>query len=62
MRASASWRAVSMMIGTVDDFRMKRARSKPVSPGIMTSRISRSKCSPSSFARASLALIAVVTR
>ncbi len=32
---------------------MKRARSKPVSPGIMTSRIRRSKCRPSSLARAS---------
>ena len=35
---------------------------KPFSPGIITSRINRSKCSPSSLARASLALIAVVTR
>ena len=33
---------------------MKRARSKPVSPGIITSRIRRSKCRPSSLARASL--------
>ena len=58
----ASWRAVSMMIGTDDEVRMKRARSNPVSPGIITSRINRSKCRPSSLARASLALIAVVTR
>ena len=62
MRASASWRAVSMMIGTEDEVRMKRARSNPVSPGIITSRINRSKCRPSSLARASLALAAVVTR
>ena len=40
---------------------MNRARSKPVSPGIITSRISRSKCRPLSLARASFALIAVVT-
>src|ERR1700722_18458515 len=52
MRASASWRAVSMMIGTDDEVRMKRARSNPVSPGIITSRIKRSKCRPSSLARA----------
>ena len=48
--------------GTDEAVRMKRARSKPVSPGIMTSRISRSKFNPSNFARASCALIAVVTR
>ena len=62
MRLSASARAVSMMIGTFDDWRIERARSKPLSPGIITSRIKRSKCSPDSFARASAALIAVVTR
>ena len=62
MRLSASWRAVSMRIGTEDEERMNRAKSNPVSPGIITSRIKRSKCRPLSLARASLALIAVVTR
>jgi hypothetical protein len=51
-----------MMIGTEEEVRMNRASSKPVSPGIMTSRINRSKCRPSSLARASFALDAVVTR
>ena len=60
--ASASCRAVSITIGTEDEVRMKRARSKPVSPGIMTSRIKRSKCRPKSLERASLALAAVETR
>src|SRR5216683_5580513 len=62
MRLCASTRAVSMMIGTFEDARKSRARLKPVSPGIMTSRISRSKLSPPSLARASAAVSAVVTR
>ena len=62
MRLCASSRAVSMTIGTLEDARRSRARSKPVSPGIMTSRISRSKRRPASLARASAAVSAVVTR
>src|SRR5262249_25640759 len=62
MRFSASSRAVSIRIGTPEAERMPRTRSKPVSPGIMTSRISRSKLSPPSLALASAAVSAVVTR
>ena len=62
MRLSASPRAVSIRIGTLDDVRSVRANSKPVSPGIITSRIRRSKRKPSSLARASAAVSAVVTR
>src|SRR5262249_18426418 len=51
-----------MMIGTFDPERRWRASSNPVSPGIITSRINRSKLSPSSFARASAAASALVTR
>ena len=39
MRLSASSRAVSIRIGTVERLRMARASSKPFSPGIITSRI-----------------------
>ena len=46
MRLSASSRAVSIRIGTLEDVRRSRAKSKPVSPGIITSRISRSKRRP----------------
>src|ERR1700674_2047814 len=62
MRLSASSRAVSIRIGTLEETRMARARSKPVSPGIITSRIKRSKLRPPSLARASPAVSAVVTR
>ena len=53
MRLSFSSRAVSMRIGTADPARIALARSKPFSPGIMTSRMRRSKLSPSSLALAS---------
>ena len=46
MRLSASSRAVSIRIGTPEVSRSERAKSKPVSPGIITSRISRSKLRP----------------
>jgi len=62
MRLSFSSRAVSIRIGTAEVCRIERARSNPVSPGIITSRMSRSKCSASSLSRASAALCAVVTR
>jgi len=54
--------AVSIRIGTVDRVRSDFANSKPVSPGMVTSRIRRSKLSPSSLARASATASAVVTR
>src|SRR2546430_475533 len=60
MRLSFSARAVSIRIGTPESLRIDLARSKPVSPGIITSRMSRSKRSPSSLARAlALALLDV---
>ena len=62
MRLCASSRAVSIRIGTVDEARMARARSKPFSPGIMTSSTSRSNFRPASLARASFAVSAVETR
>ena len=62
MRLSAASRAVSIRIGTLDVPRSDLAKSKPFSPGIITSRMSRSKLSPLSLARASAAVSAVVTR
>ena len=62
MRFSASSYEVSIRIGTPEPLRMARTSSKPFSPGIITSRISRSKLSPPSLPRASAAVSAVVTR
>jgi len=62
MRLTGSSRAVSIRIGTFEDERSERANSKPVSPGIITSRIIKSKRRPASLARASAADSAVVTR
>ncbi len=62
MRLSFSSRAVSMRIGTAELRRIALAKSKPVSPGIITSSTRRSNFRPSSLARASDALSAVVTR
>ena len=62
MRLSAASRAVSIRIGTLDEPRSDLAKSKPDSPGIITSRMSRSKLRPLSLARASAAVSAVVTR
>jgi len=62
MRLSFSSRAVSMRIGMAEPVRMARAKSKPFSPGIITSRMRRSKLRLSSLARASRELSAVVTR
>ena len=53
---------LDVMMPGENGFDLARARSKPFSPGIMTSRMSRSKCRPSSLARASRAVSAVVTR
>ncbi len=46
MRLSAASRAVSIRIGTLDEPRSDLAKSKPFSPGIITSRMSRSKLKP----------------
>jgi len=54
MRLSAASRAVSIRIGTLDVPRSDFAKSKPFSPGIITSRMSRSKLRPLSLARASV--------
>ena len=62
MRLSAASRAVSIRIGTAEVSRIDLANSKPVSPGIMTSRISRSKLRLASLARAIAALSAVEMR
>ncbi len=62
MRLAFSSSAVSIKIGTVDDCRIVWASLKPLSPGIMTSRIKRSKLRPASMARASAALRAVLMR
>ena len=62
MRLSAASRAVSIRIGTAEVWRMSRANSKPVSPGIITSRMSRSKLRLASLARAIAALSAVLMR
>jgi hypothetical protein len=62
IRLSFSSRAVSIRTGTADPTRSARTKSKPLSPGIMTSRMSRSNLRPSSFARASAAVSAVETR
>ena len=62
MRCSGSARAVSMQIGMLEiDFR-SRASSSPLSPGIMTSRMTTSKARPRMDARAVAASVAVVTR
>ena len=57
MRLSAPSRAVSIRIGTLEVVRIDLANSKPVSPGIITSRISRSKLRPLSLARAVAAAV-----
>ena len=62
IRLSFSSRAVNIKIGTAEEARSVRAKSKPLSPGIITSRISKSNFSPSSLARASCAVSAVETR
>src|SRR5471030_1805388 len=56
MRLSAASRAVSIRIGTPEVPRIALARSKPDSPGIITSRMSRSKLKPINLARASAGL------
>ena len=54
--------ALAMKLAGLQTARIARARSKPDSPGIITSRINRSNLRPSSLARASAAVCAVVTR
>src|SRR5665213_14551 len=62
MRLSAASRAVSIRIGTLEVPRNDLAKSKPFSPGIITSRMSRSKLKPLSLARASAAVSPVRKR
>ena len=62
MRLAAASRAVSIRIGTAEVWRMDLANSKPVSPGIITSRMRRSKLRLASLARAIAALSAVLMR
>src|SRR5690348_5446513 len=51
-----------MRMGTLELPRIALAKSNPDSPGIITSRMRRSKRNPLSLARASVAVSAVVTR
>src|SRR6266851_3008860 len=62
MRSSASAMAVSRRIGVRLVFRNDRVKSKPFSPGIMTSRTTRSNSMLASLPRASAASPAIVTR
>ncbi len=62
MRSSASALAVSIRIGTVEFSRTDFVRSKPLSPGIITSSTRRSKAKLFISARAPAASTAAVTR
>ena len=55
-------RAVSMQIGMLEIDLRSRASSRPLSPGIITSRMTTSKARPRMDARAVAASVAVVTR
>src|SRR5579885_2700689 len=58
----ADFQAFDAVLGLVEVVRMLCAKSKPLPPGIITSRMSRSNFSPASLARASAAVSAVETR